>query len=398
MRLKLTAILLVVVISFVACSAPAEAPTAEEAPAAATEAPAEEAADTASDAATAEEVAVDQEAEFADIFACVEENFPAELYITNEFLPDPDAEWEQFDCDTVDQIKVLMPWVLNDEEAPWYNAVEQGYYADACIEVELVPGGPGIQPIQLLAGGAVDIAVVAGASRIPASVASPTPADVVGVGTFLKHSPYIWMGLDADVAQDQPSLKELTPEDLVGSKIALQGGDDYFADFLIGKYGLPEDSFEIVEAGFTPDPLLVGAVDYFAAWIVNQPRLAEAQGYMNWTAFRFSEWGWDGYSDVSTVRREMLEENPDLVRRYLAATHQGLKFLLENPEASADIAVEYGVDAPITKEEALRRFELQEDLVIGTDDLPLMHMSLERWNRDVATQVQFGQIELPACQ
>lgn len=389
MRLKSIAILLMAASLLVACAAPvapvAEAPAAEEA------APAEAAADS-------EAAAVDQEAQLAEILACVEENFPAEKYISNELLPDPEAAWEPMECETVDQITVLMPWVLNDEEAPWYNAVEKGYFADVCLDVTLMPGGPGIQPIQLLAGGAVDIAVVAGASRIPASVASPTPADVVGVGTFLKHSPYIWMGLDADTPKDQASTKKLTPEDLVGKKIGLQAGDEYFAEFLIGKYGLAPDAFEIVEAGFTPDPLLVGAIDYFAAWIVNQPRLAESQGFKNWTAFSFSEWGWDGYSDVSTVRRETLESNPDLVKRYLAATNQGLKFLLENPEESAEIAVKYGTDAPVTKEEALRRFELQKALIEGSDGLPLMHMTSERWNTEVATQILFGQLELPACQ
>lgn len=400
MRMKLLAIVGIAAILFAACAAPAAAPVADT-PAvedAATEAPADEAAAESEAPADSAAVAGDPVAELAEIVACIEENFPAENYITNEFLPDPDAEWTAMECETVDQIRVLMPWVLNDEEAPWYNAVEQGYFADVCLEVELVPGGPGIQPVQLLAGGAVDIAVVAGASRIPAAVASPTPADVVGVGTFLKHSPYIWMGLDTDIPQDQPSSKELTPEDLVGKRIGIQGGDDYFAEFLIGRYGLPEDAFTIVEAGFTPDPLLVGAIDYFAAWVVNQPRLAEAQGYMNWTAFRFSEWGWDGYADVSTVRRAMIEENPDLIRRYLAATNQGLKFLLENPDASAETAVTYGIDAPVTKEEALRRFQLQEDLIVGSDELPLMHMVPERWNEELATLVQYGQFELPACQ
>lgn len=351
----------------------------------------------AAPAAPAAAPAADAEAKFAEILQCVEANFPADKYVTNDYLPAADATWEPMTCASVDKIKVLMPWVLNDEEAPWYNAVEKGFFKDVCLDVELVPGGPGIEPIQLLAGGAVDIAVVAGASGIPSAVSSPTPADVVGVGTMLKHSPYIWMGLDKEIAQDQKSEKKLTPQDLVGKKIGLQAGNDYFAQFLIAKYGLAEDAFELVEAGFTPDPLLVGAVDYYAAWIVNQPRLAEAQGFMNWTAFRFSEWGWDGYSDVSTVRRETLDANPDLVKRYLAAVNQGMKFLLDNPEESADIAVKYGVDAQLTKEQALRRFELQTDLIEGSDDLPIMHMSADRWNSEVATMVQYGQLELAAC-
>lgn len=349
-------------------------------------------------AASAAEPAADANAKFAEILQCVQENFPAENYISNDYLPAAAAPWEPMACESYDKIKVLMPWVLNDEEAPWYNAVEKGFFKDVCLEVELVPGGPGIQPIQLLAGGAVDIAVVAGASRIPASVASPTPADIVAVGTMLKHSPYIWMGLDKDIAQDQLSAKKLTPQDLVGKKIGLQAGDEYFAEYLIQKYNLPADAFTLVEAGFTPDPLLVGAIDYFAAWIVNQPRLAEGQGFMNWTAFRFSDWGWDGYSDVSTVNRTLLETNPELVKRYLAAVNQGMIFLLENPEESAEIAVNYGVDAQMTTDQVLRRFELQKDLIEGSDDLPVMHMSAERWNSEVATLVQYGQLELAACQ
>jgi ABC-type nitrate/sulfonate/bicarbonate transport system substrate-binding protein len=340
----------------------------------------------------------DAEAEFQRILQCVQENFPAETYMTNEFLPDPDAPWEPMECAQVDSIRVGMPWVLNDEEAPWYNAVEQGYYADVCLDVELVPGGPGINQLQVMAGGAIDIAVQAAGSEIPSFVASPTPADIVAVGTFLKHSPYIWLGLDPSVAQDQTSSLELTPEDFVGKKVGLQPGNEYFAEFLAAKYNLPLEEIDLMEAGFTPDPLLVGAMDYVGAWIVNQPRLLEEQGYMNWVAFPFAEWGWDGYSDVSAVRREMLESNPDLVRRYLAATYQGVKFLLENPEESAAIAVEYGVDAQLTPEQALRRFELQAPLVEGTDGLPLMHMTPDAWNNLIAVMVQYGQLELEACQ
>ena len=150
----------------------------------------------------------------------MQENFPAESYFTNELLPDPDAAWEPLECETVDTIRVGMPWVLNDEEAPWYNAVEVGYYADVCLEVELVPGGPGIDHLQTLAGGAIDIAVSAAGSRVPSMVSSPTPADVVAVGTFLKHTPYIWMGLDSSIPQDQKSTLELTPEDFIGKKMS----------------------------------------------------------------------------------------------------------------------------------------------------------------------------------
>ena len=382
---------LTLILSACAVQTPA-APAGEEeqASAAPTTAAAEEAAD--------EMAAAGSEAEFQSILACVVENFPAESYFTNDLLPAADAAWEPMDCASVDSIKVGMPWVLNDEEAPWYNAIELGFFADVCIEVELVAGGPGVDHLQTLAGGAVDIAVVAGGSRVPAIVSSLTPADVVAVGAFLKHSPYIWLGLDPDTPQDQRSDKVITPQDLIGKRIGLQSNDDYLFQFISNKHGIPADAVELMDGGFTPDPVLMGAMDYIGAWIVNQPRLLEEKGFMNWVAFRFSDWGWDGYGDVTVVRRETLDENPDLVRRFLAAQTAGLNYLLENPDASADIAVKYGIDAQLTREQALRRFELQEALVIGSDDLPVSHMSADRWNTQVASMIQYEQLELEMCE
>ncbi len=350
----------------------------------------------------AEEVAADMaagsEAEFQRILACVEENFPAESYFTNDLLPTSDAGWESMDCESVDQFKVGMSWVLNDGGAPWYNAQELGFFADVCLEVELVAGGPGVDHLQTLASGGVDIVGVADGNRVPAIVYGPTPADVVAVGAILKLSPYIWLGLDPDTPRDQRSNKKLTPQDFIGKRVGLPINDDYLFAFIANKYGIPADQVELVESSFMPDPVLAGAMDYIGAWLINEPRLMEEKGFMNWVAFQFRDWGWDGYADVLFVRRETLETNPDLMRRYLAALSQGIKHLIENPEDSADIAVQYSVDVQLTKEQALRRFQLQEALVIGNDDLPVAHMSAERWNVQVASMIQYDQLELAMCE
>ncbi len=401
---KLVVLPLVLAFLLAGCPAPAQTPAAQTqataAPAATTAAQTSVTQPiTTSQAATTTQVSSgDQQAQYDRILQCVQKNFPAERYMTNDYLPDPNAEWKPMQCDKVDKIKVGMPWVLNDEEVPWYNAIEKGYYKDVCLDVTMVPGGPGINQLQSLAGGALDIAVSAAGNQVPTLVASRTPADVVAVGTFLKHSPYIWLGLDNSIPKDQRSTLKITPQDFIGKKIGLQPGDDYFFDFLANKYNLPKDKITIMEAGFTPDPLLVGAMDYIAAWIVNQPRLLEEKGYMNWVAFQYSDWGLDDYSDVSAVRRDTLDKQPDLVKRYLAATYQGMKYMLDNPDDSATIAVKYGVDAQLTKDQVLRRLQLQKDLVIGSDNLPIMHMTPETWNSMLASKIQYKQLELAACQ
>ena len=342
--------------------------------------------------------AADSEAEFESILACVEENFPAESYFTNDMLPDVEAAWEPMDCESVDKVKVGMSWILNDGGAPWYNAVELGFFSDLCLEVELVRGAPGLGHLPTLVDGGVDFAISAGGSLIPVFVSGPDGEDIVVVGSLIKHSPYVWLGLDHDTPQDQRSERQLTPQDFIGKTIGIHEGEGHYFDFISSKHGISSDQVELVATGFTPDPVLEGEMDYTGAWLINEPRLMEEQGYMNWVAFQFSEWGLTDYSEVMTVRRATLEDNPDLVRRYLAAVIQGLKYVLDNPEASAEIAVRYAVDAQLTKEQAMRRFQLQEALVIDADDLPIGHMSGERWNAQVASMIQYDQMELPMCE
>ncbi len=340
----------------------------------------------------------ERDAEFERILACVAENYPAESYFTNALLPDLNAPWEPMECESMDQVRVGMSWILNDGGAPWYNAVELGFFNDVCLEAELVRGGSGLGSLQTLIDGNVEFAVNAGGGQVPALALSPGGEDVIAVGSLIKHSPYIWLGLDHDTPKDQRSAKKLTPQDLIGKTIGLHEGEDHFFDFISAKYGISSDQVELVPTGYTPDPVLAGEMDYAGAWLINEPRLMEEQGYMNWVAFQFSEWGWDAYAGVLVVRRPTLEENPDLVRRYLAAVIRGLKYVQENPEDSARIAVMYAVDAETTEEMAQRRFQLQEALILDPDGLPLGHMSAARWNMQVASMIRFDLLELPKCE
>ena len=83
-----------------ACAVPVAVPVTEQSP-----------------KATAEESAF-SDAEFDRLLACVEENFPAESYFTNDLLPNVGAAWEPMDCESVDQVRVGMSWILNDGGAP----------------------------------------------------------------------------------------------------------------------------------------------------------------------------------------------------------------------------------------------------------------------------------------
>lgn len=332
--------------------------------------------------------------------SCVMEQLPAESYMTNEYLPTEPVKAPSDKPPQSYEVRLGLSWVLNDEHAPFYNAQELGYFEEEGLEVELVPGGPGIDHLLSLGGGAVDVAVTSSGSFIPRAITSTTPIDMVAVGTILKNLPFVMITATEDlVALD----RELDPRDLVGRRVGLQaGGAEYFNWILLDKYGIPRDQISVVEVGYGPDALLLEPpqVDFYPGWIMNQPRALDAAG-VEWKALWFNQFAFDEPVQVIAVRRETLAspEGQEMVRRLLRATYRGLEYLLDHPEESAEIAVKYaGEEGQFTKEQAMWRFEHQQDLIVGNDNLGLMRMDSEKWNDLVASLVRYGEIELPGCE
>ena len=333
---------------------------------------------------------------FDEALARVRQSLPASRYTDGELLRTSEAPLPAPPAGAVPaKLRVGLPWVLNDEIAPWFVGIEKGFYRDAGLELELVPGGPGIDPLQLLAGGKLDIAVPPAGVQLVELIASPTSADAVAIGTILKGSPYCWLGIDRSIPQDQVSTKKLQPTDFIGKTLGLQAGTDYILDYLVRQYHIPADSMRVRRAGFTPDVLLAGSVDYYGAFIVNQPRIIERAGFKNWTVFKFADWGWVDFADVSVVRRDTLNNRADVLRAYLHATGQALHFILDHPDEAAEITARRSTDVPLTPAMVRRRFDLQHDLMVGAAGSPLQEMPAESWDTLAAHLLQGDSIKLP---
>lgn len=329
---------------------------------------------------------------FDKALACVQDQVPASSYVTNDLLP-TDADLENITPLTEPvSLKVGLSWVLNAEHAHFYNAIERGYFAEEGIEIELVPGGPGKNHIQTLGGGAVDVAVASSGSFIPQALTSPTPIKgLVVVGSVLKGAPGALMTIDKDLLG-----KELTPEDLKGKTVA--GGPFLrHLPIMLDKAGIDESDVNVIKAGFAPDALFAGAADFYFGWVFNQTQIIEDRGY-EWNAILWKDYAFNDYPVSIVMKQDMLDENSDVVKRFMRATYRGLADVVNDPDGSAEITVKYAKDAAgITKDDVLFRFENQEFLVTN-DGERLLQTSLDQWDQNAATLVQYGFFPTVPCE
>lgn len=324
--------------------------------------------------------------------ACVEQAVPAESYVTNKLLPsDEDLQGITPLAETV-KLRVGLSWILDDSHSHFYNAIEEGFFAEEGIEVELVAGGPGKNHVQTLGGGVVDVAVTSAGSYLPRAITSPTPIEgIISVGSVLKGGPSAFITIDEELLG-----RELTPQDLKGRTVA--GGPFLeHLPILIDKAGLEESDIKVIKAGFTPDALFAGAADFYFGWIFNQTRAIADKGY-EWNALMWGPNAFEDFPDTIVMMKDDMEADREVRERFMRAVHRGIQFMLDNPEKSAENVLKHAADAPhLTMEAVLYRYEHQTPLITKGDNR-LLETDFSAWNENTATLVQYGFLPTVSCE
>lgn len=255
-------------------------------------------------------------------------------------------------------IRLHFNWLVDPGFGGYYVALDQGYYTDENLEVEIIHGGPNVpNPVQVLSGGAADIGI---ASPLVIAQAVEEGADYVVVATRFQTTPFGMSSL--------PDNPIYTADDIVGKKIGGGAFDAVFLDALLTLNDLEPGSYELVPIGFDPAPLPDGQVDGIANYMVSHPVILTARGIDN-VAVSYADMGMPLYGDMIFVNRSFLEENRDAVVGFVRGTVKGWEKFFADPDLGFDLMFdEYGAaDNFLVREEQLPVHNAQVALM--TNDL-----------------------------
>ncbi len=229
----------------------------------------------------------------------------------------------------LEEITVLLDWVPNTNHTGLYVAVEEGFYREEDLEVNIIQPSEG-GPAGLIAAGQGEFGI-SYQEQVTYARTSGEPLPVVAIAAIIQHNTSGFAS---------PKNKEIErPLDFEGKKY--------------GGWGSPVEEamikalMENDNADFSKTEIVtIGAVDFFAA----------VQQYVDYTWIYY---GWDGvaaelkefpvnfillqkyapvldfYTPVIIAHEQLLNQNPDLVRRFLQATEKGYLFSIANPELAA---------------------------------------------------------------
>ncbi len=149
-----------------------------------------------------------------------------------------------------DHLTLQLKWVEQAQFAGYYVAQAKGFYKAAGLDVTIKPGGPDVDPEQVLAGGGADLAI----DWMPSALAAREKGvDIVNIAQVFTNS-----GLELTCRKDS-GIK--TPADLKGKTVGVWFfGNEYPFLSWMAKLGYSTDGehpdVTMLKQGFNVDPLL----------------------------------------------------------------------------------------------------------------------------------------------
>jgi NitT/TauT family transport system substrate-binding protein len=242
-------------------------------------------------------------------------------------------------------VKLQLQWFTQAQFAGYFAAVQQGYYKDAGLDVQIVEGGTDIVPQTQLAQGHADYAI----AWVPKALQSREQgAGITDVAQVFQRSGTLQVAF---------ANKGITSAaDLKGKKVGNWGFGNEFELFAgMGKAGInPGKDVTLAQQQFDMQALLKGDIDAAQAMIYNEyAQVLEAKNPKTGQLYKpadFNEIDWN--TEGTAMLQDAIWANTDKLQsdkayqdqtvKFLTASFKGWAFCRDNPEKCRDIVVAKG--------------------------------------------------------
>jgi len=269
----------------------------------------------------------------------------------------------------LDKVSFRLDWTPWSLHTFLFVAREKGYFSEENLDVNLyVPSNPE-DTLKLVAVGQDHFGL---SYQIDTILGRSEGLPVVSLAAIVQHPLNVIL-----------SLKEsgiTKPSDLKGKKIGspLIPSDDAYLEKILGDAGLRKGDYSVVDVGFNlVQPLMTRQVDaVIGTYSVWEKIQVELEGF-EVNVIKLQDYGVpDFYESVLITNEKLIQENPELIRRFMRAAWKGLNFTLDHPEEALGILLKQNPD--LRKELAER--SLRELIPLMKDRVPQLGWQTEaKW-------------------
>jgi NitT/TauT family transport system substrate-binding protein len=260
------------------------------------------------------------------------------------------------------KIPFTLDWKFEGPSAPFFNAIDKGYFKDAGLNVEISPGKGSLDAIPKVATGSFPLGFADINSLIKFLDQNPG-APVTAIMMIYDKPPFAVIG--------RKSLGIKSPADLPGSVLGAPPPDGAWAQFpsFAKANGLDMNKIKVEPVGFpTREPMLAegkvsSVTGYSFSSFLNLVRLGVPEDDI--TTILMADHGLKLYGNAIIVNTDFASSNDKVVKSFLSAVGKGWKDAVSNPSSAIEALVKRNPAADKNLEK--RRFNLALSGNVMTD-------------------------------
>jgi ABC-type nitrate/sulfonate/bicarbonate transport system substrate-binding protein len=244
-----------------------------------------------------------------------------------------------------EQVTVMMPYIPTVGWTPFYCAIDQGYYADEGLDVtmEYSPTGS-VAPIQQVGAGKIEF----GYADMNTLVMSRSQ-EVAVVAVYQGEQTNVFNV----IAKKDSGITQ--PQDLDGkvmAVVAIGAPPHLMAKVMLLKSGVDYNNVTFVPLGSGGEipALLGGKADAMAGHMVSTFILKGMGRLEDVNVMWMKDYGANLPPNAIIVNEKMLEDDPELIRKFVRATDKGLRYGVDNPEEAVDTFIKSNPEAAEKRE------------------------------------------------
>ena len=228
------------------------------------------------------------------------------------------------------KVNMQLGWLASNGILGEVVAKRMGFYEEEGVELEVTPGGPGVDGVASVAAGRAQSGQLSSSPSLMLARSAGIPVKAFAAG-YQKH-PFTYFSLEGNPIRE--------PRDMIGKTIATQPTAVILLKALLAKNGIAEDQVEVVKMGSDMNQLMTGQAAAVTGWLTNTNALKilgeDRVDMMLWDA------GIQLYANVYYTTDDMLANHKDVLVRFLTGSARGWGHARENPDAAVDhLVAEY---------------------------------------------------------
>lgn len=283
---------------------------------------------------------------------------------------------------SLEPFTLQLNWFPTVQFAGILLAKERGWYEEVGIDLTIKPYEWGLLPIDEVLAGKAHIGIAEGDDLIKARVKG---APVKAIAVQYQKSPFCLISKkEANVAN---------PKELAGKKIGIADpASELMVRLMLASEELQYESITPVDYKWDLQFLIDDKADVIVGFMNDEPLTLQEKGIEVQVMPGF-KYGYDFYSGVYFVTETMLQEQAELLRRFLDATFRGWQETFKSPETAATVVVNsYFPEGSVTQQTgSLKVF--QQLMTLGIGKGLIGYMKEQDWAAGINVLYDFHHIE-----